>query len=75
MFASFNSVLLYRELIIFFSQALSQVRTEIKKLKENIHRLEEIDESRAELNNLEMELQWAKVSKSSKNVLGTCLQK
>ncbi|XP_025269792.1 structural maintenance of chromosomes protein 6 isoform X2 [Camponotus floridanus] len=41
------------------SEALLQVKTEIQKLKENIHRVEEIDESRTELNNLEMELQWA----------------
>ncbi|XP_077272905.1 structural maintenance of chromosomes 6 [Temnothorax americanus] len=42
-----------------YSAALSQVKGEIQKLKESIHRLEEMDESRAELNNLETELQWA----------------
>lgn len=47
-------------------QALAQVKAEIQKLKESIHRLEEMDESRAELNNLEMELQWAMVSFSLK---------
>lgn len=42
-----------------YSAALSQVKAEIQKLKESIHRLEAIDESRAELSDLEMELQWA----------------
>ncbi|XP_071651384.1 structural maintenance of chromosomes protein 6 [Temnothorax longispinosus] len=42
-----------------YSAALSQVKGEIQKLKESIHRLEEMDESRAELSNLETELQWA----------------
>ncbi|XP_072747857.1 structural maintenance of chromosomes protein 6 [Anoplolepis gracilipes] len=42
------------------SQALLQVKKEIEKLKDHIRRLEEIDVSREELNNLEMELQWAK---------------
>jgi len=37
-------------------------------LKENIHRLEEMDESRAELNNLEMELQWATVNLNLKKI-------
>lgn len=47
-------------------QALAQVKGEIQKLKESIRRLEEMDESRTELNNLEMELQWAMVSSSLK---------
>lgn len=42
------------------------VKAEIEKLKESLRRLEEIDESRTELNNLEMELQWAIVSSSMK---------
>ncbi|XP_071651386.1 structural maintenance of chromosomes protein 6-like isoform X2 [Temnothorax longispinosus] len=42
-----------------YSAALSQVMGEIQKLKESIHRLEEMDKSRAELSNLEMELQGA----------------
>ncbi|XP_024886675.1 structural maintenance of chromosomes protein 6-like, partial [Temnothorax curvispinosus] len=42
-----------------YSAALSQVKGEIQKLKESIHRLEEMDESRAELSNLETEFQWA----------------
>ncbi|XP_071562510.1 structural maintenance of chromosomes protein 6-like [Temnothorax nylanderi] len=42
-----------------YSAASSQVKGEIQKLKESIHRLEVMDESRAELSNLEMELQWA----------------
>lgn len=37
-------------------------------MKESIHRLEEIDESREELNGLEMELQWATVSPSLEKV-------
>lgn len=49
-------------------QTLLQIKAEIQKLKENIQRLEEIDESRAELNNLEMELQWATVSSNIKTV-------
>lgn len=43
-----------------YSAALSQVKAEIQKLKESIHRLEGMDDWRVELNNLEMELQWAK---------------
>jgi len=50
-------------------QALAQIKGEIQKLKESIHRLEEMDESRTELNNLEMELQWAMVSSSLKKKL------
>lgn len=49
-------------------QALSQVKGEIQKLKENIRRLEEMDGSRTELSNLEMELQWAMVSLSLKKI-------
>jgi len=52
----------------FLCQALSQVKGEIQRLKENIHRLEEMDESRAELNNLEMELQWATVNLNLKKI-------
>jgi len=37
-------------------------------LKENIHRLEGMDESLAELNNLEMELQWAAVNLNFKKI-------
>lgn len=58
------------------SEALLQVKTEIERLKENIHRLEEIDESRAELNNLEMELEWAKaiVEESKRNKIQETLK-
>lgn len=49
-------------------QALVQVKGEIQKLRESIHRLEEMDESREELRNLEMELQWAMVSSSWKKI-------
>jgi len=49
-------------------QTLSQEKKQIEKLKESIHRLEEMDESRAELFNLEMELHWATVSLSLKKI-------
>ena len=49
-------------------QTLSQEKKQIEKLKESIHRLEEMDESRAELSNLEMELHWATVSLSLKKI-------
>lgn len=49
-------------------QALSQVKGEIQKLKESIRRLEEMDGSRTELSNFEMELQWAMVSLSLKEI-------
>ncbi|XP_018057117.1 PREDICTED: structural maintenance of chromosomes protein 6 [Atta colombica] len=42
-----------------YNVTLSQEKKQIEKLKESIHRLEEMDESRAELFNLEMELHWA----------------
>ncbi|KYN09467.1 Structural maintenance of chromosomes protein 6 [Trachymyrmex cornetzi] len=42
-----------------YNATLSQEKKQIEKLKESIHRLEEMDESRAELSNLEMELHWA----------------
>jgi DNA polymerase III gamma/tau subunit len=65
-------ILFYDRRLFFYLfsmfQALSQVRTEIQKLKENIHRLEEMDMSRLELSNLEKELQWATVSFSSKKI-------
>lgn len=53
---------------LWLFQALAQVKGEIQKLKESIHRLEEIDESREELRNFEMELQWAMVSSSWKKI-------
>ncbi|XP_018302040.1 structural maintenance of chromosomes protein 6 [Mycetomoellerius zeteki] len=43
-----------------YNETLSQEKKQIEKLNESIHRLEEMDESRAELSNLEMELHWAK---------------
>lgn len=49
-------------------QALAHIKGEIQKLKESIHRLEEIDESRDEVINLEKELQWATVSFSLKKI-------
>lgn len=52
--------LLSLSLVIF--QTLSQVKEEIEKLKENIRKVEEMDVTRAELGNLEMELPWAVVS-------------
>ncbi|XP_071562380.1 structural maintenance of chromosomes protein 6-like [Temnothorax nylanderi] len=52
-----------------YSAALSQVKGEIQKLKESIHRLEEMDESRTELSNLEMELQWATAITEEKKLL------
>ncbi|KAL0107751.1 hypothetical protein PUN28_014797 [Cardiocondyla obscurior] len=42
-----------------YSATLSQVKGEIQKLKDSVHRLEEVDVSRKELASLEMELQWA----------------
>lgn len=43
-------------------QALSQVKAEINKLKDNIRKVEGMAESRTELVNLEKELPWAVVS-------------
>ncbi|XP_018392244.1 PREDICTED: structural maintenance of chromosomes protein 6 [Cyphomyrmex costatus] len=42
-----------------YNETLYHEKKQIQKLEESIRRLEEMDESRAELSNLEMELHWA----------------
>ncbi|XP_014472533.1 PREDICTED: structural maintenance of chromosomes protein 6 isoform X2 [Dinoponera quadriceps] len=45
-----------------YYETMSQIKSEIEKLKDNISKVESMDESRAELTNLENELPWAIVS-------------